>query len=392
MQGSSGDLIDHAEGEQGPVNEPPPTSSWFYRWRNGLMAKPAFRRFAGQFPFSKRIVRSQARSLFDLMAGFTYSQTVYALVQGGVIQKLQQDTASLDGLATQLDMTLDQAERILLAGISIGLITRSKDDRFGLTLMGAALAGDAGILAMVRHHRLLYKDLADPLSLFRAEKSDTHLSRYYQYAANPAAAKLPAEDVSDYSELMALSQAMVSAEIIGATRFKDHSKLWDIGGGKGVFARHALISNPKLEVCVLDLPGVVEAAKQLPENEEFGWRLSFQSGDFLKSEMPTDCSAATSLRVLFDHDDAMNDRILTHVHSQLFERQAVYIAEPMAETKGAEPIGHAYYGMYLKAMGAGRVRTFEAHKARLEKIGFHSVREIPTHQPIITRLIEARKH
>ena len=33
------------------------------------------------------------------------------------------------------------------------------------------------------------------------------------------------------------------------------------------------------------------------------------------------------------------------------------IAEPMAETRGAEKVGDAYFGFYLLAMGRGRPRA-----------------------------------
>ena len=33
------------------------------------------------------------------------------------------------------------------------------------------------------------------------------------------------------------------------------------------------------------------------------------------------------------------------------------LAEPMAGSRGAEPVGDAYFGFYLLAMGSGRPRT-----------------------------------
>jgi demethylspheroidene O-methyltransferase len=50
-------------------------------WRDGLLQSPRFRRRAAAFPLTRPIARHHARSLFDLVAGFVYSQVLLACVQ-----------------------------------------------------------------------------------------------------------------------------------------------------------------------------------------------------------------------------------------------------------------------------------------------------------------------
>jgi demethylspheroidene O-methyltransferase len=69
----------------------------------------------------------------------------------------------------------------------------------------------------------------------------------------------------------------------------------------------------------------------------------------------------------------------------------VVIAEPMAATPGAEPIGDAYFGFYLLAMGRGRARTPARLANLLIEAGFEAPRLIPTRIPLQTRLMIARK-
>ena len=52
--------------------------------------------------------------------------------------------------------------------------------------------------------------------------------------------------------------------------------------------------------------------------------------------------------------------LLRAVHAALEPGGTVLIAEPMAGTPGAEPMGDAYFGLYLLAMGHGRVRSAHA--------------------------------
>jgi demethylspheroidene O-methyltransferase len=61
----------------------------------------------------------------------------------------------------------------------------------------------------------------------------------------------------------------------------------------------------------------------------------------------------------------------------------------MAGTKGAEPVGAAYFGFYLLAMGSGRARTAAEIEAMLTAAGFLKVQHIQTSQPMLTSLITA---
>ena len=65
------------------------------------------------------------------------------------------------------------------------------------------------------------------------------------------------------------------------------------------------------------------------------------------------------------------------------------LGEPMAQTRGAEAMGDAYFGLYLWAMGQGRPRTAAEIRTMLAEAGFSESRQVPTRQPIIASLIVA---
>ena len=62
----------------------------------------------------------------------------------------------------------------------------------------------------------------------------------------------------------------------------------------------------------------------------------------------------------------------------------------MSETRGAEPVGDAYFGLYLLAMGSGRPRPPRELKAMLRAAGFTDIRLVRTRRPMQTRLMVAR--
>jgi demethylspheroidene O-methyltransferase len=234
--------------------------SWLERWygmRDRLLASPSFHAFAARSWLTRRIARQRARTIFDLCAGFVYSQILFACVEINLFETLRGGPLTLEALQQKLDLPHEGARRLVFAAVSLGLLQkRGRDaegrDLFGLGQHGAALLGNAGALAMVRHHRLLYADLADPVALLRGRPEQTNLERYWAYARNPEKAEIPAGAVADYSELMAASQPLVSTDILDAYDFSRHRCLLDIGGGEGGFLVAAARRVPHLKLQLFD--------------------------------------------------------------------------------------------------------------------------------------------
>ncbi len=47
-------------------------------WRDSLIGSRTFRRWAAAFPLTRPIAQRRARGLFDLVAGFVYTQVLFA--------------------------------------------------------------------------------------------------------------------------------------------------------------------------------------------------------------------------------------------------------------------------------------------------------------------------
>jgi demethylspheroidene O-methyltransferase len=63
----------------------------------------------------------------------------------------------------------------------------------------------------------------------------------------------------------------------------------------------------------------------------------------------------------------------------------------MAATAGAEPIGAAYFGLYLWAMGSGRPRRFEELAQLATAAGFHAPQEVAVRRPLLTRMLRCSR-
>ena len=370
----------------------------FFDWRNRLLMSRRFQRAAASFPLTRRISTQSASAVFDVVAGFVYSQVLLACVQLNVFDRLADGAKSKQWLAKELDLSNDAVEVLLEAACALKLLQKRSGDRYGLGMRGAPLVGNQPVLSMIEHHRTLYADLRDPVALLRRRSFDTAMASYWPYSPvahlgeSTTQGQQPElkEQVAQYSSLMAASQPFVADEVLDAIDFSQSKRVLDVGGGEGEFLSRLALHAPHLHVTLFDLPEVALRARARFERADITARSSTVGGSFLANQLPSDCDVVTLLRVIHDHDDTEARQILSAVRKAVPAGGRLILAEPMAETPGAAAMGHAYFGLYLWAMGRGRSRSAQTITAMLKEAGFKSVTEIRTRIPLQARILVAR--
>jgi len=366
-------------------------------WRNRLLSNPRFQRWAADFPLTRPIARSRAKGLFDLVAGFVYSQTLAACVRLDLFHILESGPMSVGALAERLDLTVEATVRLMGAAASLRLIEVAGRDggadpqgsiRYALGVQGAALLGNAGLLEMIAHHDLLYADLGDSVGLLR--RGAGSLATFWPYAVSATPAQKTASEVQAYSELMAASLPTVAADVFKAYPIARHRRLMDVGGGEGAFLTAAAAHAPRLELRLFDLPAVAARARARLARHGLEGRAEVLEGDFLSEPLPGGADLITLIRILHDHDDAGVLALLRRVRAALPDDGALLVAEPMSDAKGGDRVADAYFAFYLKAMGRGRARTPQELGALLETAGFTRRRQLRTRSPFLLRAILAR--
>ena len=351
------------------------------RLRNRIYASPRFQRWAARFPLTRWVARRRASRLFDLCAGFVYSQVLLAAVRMRLFERLQAGPAH----AAELDLPLPPAaaERLLAAAASLELAQRLRDGRYALGIRGADLLGNPAVSAMIEHHAILYRDLADPVALLAGSAGATELSAFWRYTREPGAS------VARYSELMTGSLSLVAQDLLEAYPFAEHRHLLDVAGGEGGFVQALAERVPGLALTLFDLPAVAERARARLACAGLAARVTVLGGDMLRDALPGGADLVSLVRVVHDHDDAAALRLLQAARSALRPGGKLLIAEPMAGTPGAEAMGDAYFGFYLLAMGQGRPRTPAVLVRLAVAAGFKRARVRKTRRPMLVRLLVA---
>lgn len=359
-------------------------SAPFAAWRNRVLANPRFQDWASRSVFTRGQANTYAGRMLDLAVGFAYARTLLACVQFDLFERLRAGPQSTAALAEICAVAPARMLVLAKAAAALDLIEPAGGDRWRLAALGASLLGNPGVAAMIAHHSLLYEDLRDPAALIRGDVESPQVQRFWPYGAgaDPQAA-------AQYSALMAATQTMIARQIVAAFPIKRHRRLIDIGGGEGAFVIHALRAAPELRATLVDLPAVAVRALAAFSAAGLAARADAFAVTAPGDRLPVGGDLHCFVRVLHDHDDAAVARLLAASRAAMAPGGQILIAEPMADTPGARPMGHAYFGLYLLAMGQGRPRTRAELSKLLRAACFTRVREHRAPQPALVRLLSA---
>ncbi len=359
----------------------------FADWRIRRIADPSFRALALRLPFTRKTANRKARALFDLTAGFVYSQILLACVELNLFEILHGGAHDGETLAKRLGLSRQATTRLLDAAVSLDLLAR-RGRYYRLGDLGAAMIDNPGVAAMVRHHRLLYRDLADPVALLQRGGRDSALNHFWTYARTghglTRTQSADGEASAEYSALMAVSQGMVADEIVAAYPFSRHRRILDVGGGTGTFLEKVAAVAPDADLMLFDLPDVVDLARKRLADKSLAGRMTFHAGSFFDDPLPGGADLVCLVRVLYDHDDEAVLKILRAARNALSPGGRLLVAEPMAGAAGAEAMGDAYFGFYLFAMDGGRPRDFKTIAQLASSAGFGTARHMRARSPLMT--------
>jgi demethylspheroidene O-methyltransferase len=349
------------------------------RWRNRLTADPRFIAFAQAFPLTRPTARRRSRQLFDLVAGFSYSQVLYSCVQLNLFERVGQSGQTLKSLSTTITWDESKTLRLVKAAAALDLLELQGEKVF-LGIHGAALLGQPWIMRFIAHHHLFYEDLIDPIGLLSGEKPAHHLKSFWNYSDD-------AKTKAGYTALMAASQAAVAAEILNTYDFSKHETVLDVGGGDGSFLRALGSKHPNIKRQLFDLPGVIDIAKTHPGNGN----IETYPGHFANDPLPVSADVITLIRVAHDHDDDVVRLSLRNIFQCLrngpARPSAFILAEQMSGNRNTAPVTDAYFNLYFAAMGQGRTRTPAELVEMAREAGFSRHRQLPTHNPLITSVL-----
>ncbi len=362
----------------------------YYRLKVNAFASTKLHNAISKVPILRALISYEGNKIHEIMSGFVYSQILHLLITLNIFLFLKKEGRSLDEVSEYLQVTNERSLLLLRGGCALNLICH-KRNKYWLTRMGAQIVGIPGLMDMIQHNQILYRDLIDPVKLF-LRGNETELSHFWPYVRKEASKKQISTKVSaEYSRLMQTSQRLVAEQTLQAYSFRAAKRILDIGGGTGAFLRAVKNKYPQIEATVFDLPNVIKVAKSNQYKIDGLGNLTLKPGDFLEDDLPRNQDVICLVRVLYDHEDSIIEILLKRIYKALPKQGVLLITEPMSGGTKAMRSSDCYFSFYTLAMTTGKVRSFEEHKAILQKSGFSNITKHVVSAPFITQVITAKK-
>lgn len=167
--------------------------------------------------------------------------------------------------------------------------------------------------------------------------------------------------------------------IAAAVDLEGASRLLDLGGGPGTYARLFLGRHPGLTALVLDRPGVVAVARSLPINRGWGDRLLFRGGDFLEDDLGRGYDVIWISNVIHSLGPAQVSILLPRCQAALRPGGRLLVHDFLLDEAGVSPSRAALFSVHMRlATTDGRTYRRDQILGQVEDAGFPRPRVIAT--------------
>jgi SAM-dependent methyltransferase len=218
--------------------------------------------------------------------------------------------------------------------------------------------------------------------------------RLGEHLRNPA----PPRTLGKYGELTvaqarAYHEATYSIGTGAGRRFarqvdlSGRTRLLDLGGGSGAYSIAATQAWPGLHAVVLDLPPVVEVAREFIAANGAGERVSATAGDFTRDAFPTDCDVAVMASNLPLYNEETIQLVVSKAHDALLPGGEMHLVGEMLDDDRSGPLDPALWGLSEAIHGsAGKAHTVGQCQGYFRAAGFLGVAAAPFVPGVLTRV------
>ncbi|MDQ6707768.1 MAG: homocysteine methyltransferase, partial [Acidobacteriota bacterium] len=175
--------------------------------------------------------------------------------------------------------------------------------------------------------------------------------------------------------------ALSSPAVVRAFDLSRFGHLADLGGATGHLAIAACEAYEDLRGTVLDLPRVIEVAREQVALSPARERLSCVAGDFFTGSLP-EADLFTLGRILHDWSAEKIDLLLRNIYDKLPPGGGLLIAEKLLDDDKLGPVPAQMQSLNMLVCTEGKERNFEEYRVLLQTAGFSRIDAKRTGKPV----------
>ncbi|MFI6265042.1 methyltransferase [Micromonospora sp. NPDC051006] len=316
-----------------------------------------------------------------MASGFMTAKALFVAAEVGLFAAIPPEGATASGIAERCGIPARSARALADLLVATGLLEHDGECYRNAADTEAFLAG-RGPLDM--RPMLTYWDTVSYSAWARA--STAFRTR------QGVRGDLTEAQVQAYESSVALVTAETAVDLAEAYDFGPHRRVLDIGGGIGTFVKPILGAHPQLTATLLDLPEVVNVAREQLAADAFADRLDLVGADVFVDALPDGHDVLIVANFLHLFSPERNTELLTRLRDVVAPQGRLLLVDWWRDPSAPHPATRLGGGEFLMISGGD---TYEAGEAAqwLDATGWRQVAHLPLAAPaglIVAAPAEAR--
>lgn len=312
--------------------------------------------------------------VIDLIEAFRRSKAMFAAVELGLFDRLGERATNAETLARGMHIPAGALERLLDACVGLGFLEKQGSTyscaRVAETYLRRssrqALAG-----YILYSNRVLYPMWGN---LEDAVREGSHRWSQTFHFEGPLFSHFfkTEESKRDFLAGMHGLGLLSSPRVVAAFDLSRFRRLVDLGGGTGHLALAACERYPHLRAAVLELPAVLEVAKEFVSRSPEAHRVELLPGDFFSDPLP-EADLFSLGRIVHDWSEEKIGALLRRIYDRLASEGGLLLAEKLLDEDKSGPLSALVQSLNMLVCTEGKERTFTEYTRLLHDVGFAKV-------------------
>jgi acetylserotonin N-methyltransferase len=321
--------------------------------------------------------------VLDLLDAFRGSKVLFAAVELGIFDRLQERPSTCAALAQALPADPDALERLLSACVYFKLLTRAGDSYVNTPAASTYLCRSSPrrLTGYLNYSNTVLWNLWQHLE--DAVREGTHRWPQAFGIDGPIFSFFfrNEEDKREFLLGMHGQGQLSSPEVVKAFDLSRFRFLCDLGGATGHLAIAACRRYQELRAILFDLPAAGPLAKEMIGATDVADRIEIVSGDFFTDALPEADLFAVG-RILHDWSEEKIRLLLGKIYNRLPQGGGLLVLEKLLDDDRSGPRWAVLQSLNMLLCTEGKERTLGEYTSLLRAAGFRTVDGRRTDSPL----------
>jgi hypothetical protein len=328
--------------------------------------------------------RPDTTRLQRLVHSYRDAAALMAAVELGLFTRVARGADTEAALASALDLTATNAERLVTACVALGLLVRDGDRvRNAPDVARFLVEGEPSYAgAWMLFSKPDWNEWG---------RLGTHLRRRDTVVLGKYAEGFTVERARAYHEATYAIGMGAARRFVRQVDLAKRRQILDLGGGSGCYCIVAAQQHPALRAIVVDLPPVVEVTREFIAAHGLSDRVRAQAGDFTRDPLPPGADVVIMASNLPQYSREIIQAVIDRAFTALVPGGEMHLIGEMLDAARTGPRDPALWGLAEALWGStGRAHSVDECLAYFARAGFRDVAAHEFVPGVLTRVTGTR--